>query len=158
MGKISFKKLHKLVAGIDPIYEDSYPVMFTVAKKGEEHHEGQTYLVGLTDELTGSDGELYDGLCQFIRLLSTGKIIDLQDEELMSFDEIGALLKEKCGIERGCSIYLEKDCSFGGEWYYVDEEDCYDRSWFREQEDFEEKWKSGEIEKELEEELVSHNS
>ena len=155
MGKISFKKLHALVANIDPVWDDSHPVMFTVVQKGEEHCEGQTYIAGLANELIDYDGKTraYEE-CQFIRLCSTGKVIDLQDESLMSFDKIGRTLKEKCAIEKGCTIYLEKDCSFGGEWYYVDEKDCYDRSWFEEERESDERLENGE----LEEELAIHNS
>jgi hypothetical protein len=128
MSKISFKKLHELVANIDFCFEETHPVMFTVCQRGDEHYDGLSYLVGLAETIETEDGEEINGLFQFVKQTCNGKVIDLQEEESMEFEAIGKMLKDKCAIERGCTIYLEKDCSFSGDEYLIQEKDCYDKS------------------------------
>ena len=131
--KISFKKLHELVANVDYCFDGSFPIVFNVVQKGDEYVDGELYLVGLTNEIHLDSGEIVtDTVSQFVMELSHNRVLDLQDEELMEFEAIGKMLKEKCAIEKGATIYLEEDESFNGDEYYVKEKQCIDKTWFNE--------------------------
>lgn len=103
--KISFEELNKLVSNID--YVGGFEYMEFIVRNdkkervfcagigcfwGENQYEQivseePQYLVESTD--------IYDMV-----------LLDLQEPDLMVYDEIGRMLKEKCGINENSKIYL----------------------------------------------------
>jgi hypothetical protein len=143
--KIDFKELHRLVSNIDYINETSYPVSFTV--------DGVKYRAGIgafnTDDsdVYGDEGtdftDFFCGYDEEIQYLSRiendddettfewdggyDHILDAQDPDDMSFDEIGDMLKKCCNITKTSDIQLYEEYSFNGEqhdvfWMDLDQE------------------------------------
>jgi hypothetical protein len=137
MSKIKFNDLHRLVSEIDYVNEMSYPVAFAV--------DGVKYRAGIgafnTDDcdIYGDEGEdftdFFYGFENEIQYLSRIEnddeettfeldggydyILDAQDPDVMSFDEIGDMLKKCCNITETSDIQLYEEYSFNGEQHDV---------------------------------------
>lgn len=107
MEQITFEKLQKLVANIDYVFDDSYPVCFDVNNNGKKIK----FECGITNAFE-FEGQFYDGYQYFMveRVLPSGRKIthffDLQDPDGMTFDEIGNMLKTHCEIDDNSIIRL----------------------------------------------------
>ena len=100
--KISFDTLQQLVANIDYVLEDSFPVVFFV--------DGRKYSCGIK---YSPDEEQY---LQYL-LDKDDNLLDLQEADGMEWDAIGKMLKEKCRVSDTAPsrITLAVPLSFGGE-------------------------------------------
>lgn len=116
MKKISFKKLHELVAEIDYICPESYPVRFEV--------DGRTFMAGIGNWMSKKNNEFTELIEEKIGLLTdlqyvlnydVSEFVDLQDPDAMDFNEIETMLKKKCKITGKSIIMLDEDESFDGE-------------------------------------------
>ena len=85
MEKITFKKLHDLVASVTLFFEKSYPIKVQ-----------------------------YLSLCCNDNPNDVFSFLDAQDSEVMVYDEIEKMLKKKCNITDNSKIYLDEDNSFNG--------------------------------------------
>ena len=108
--RITFQELHDMVAHIDYLIINSYPVIFTV--------NGKRFACGIT----GTPGKYYEQqyLAQLCSFGGFNKILDLQDPDCMEYRSIGRMLKRKCGINMDSKIWLNPN-SFNGT-YWGDEE------------------------------------
>lgn len=107
--KITFRKLCELVSEIDYVIDDSFP--FSIAVKyhpGKEEECITEYDFGIGDF---SDYLEYAFEAQYV--VKWGKdepiVIDLQEPDLMSYNGIVKMLKEKLQIEKDTEIYLWDD-------------------------------------------------
>lgn len=120
MEKISFEELCKLVAHIDYIDSNSYPVSFVIKDKGKEPRRFECG-IGKADNNVwfcrsfGGETEL-----QYMLSEKDG-IVDLQDPDMMVFDKICEMLKAKCKIGAESEILLNDDISFDGEELHINE-------------------------------------
>ena len=121
--KINFNRLHKLVAKIDYIDRTSYPVYFVVKNKTSK----MFFKSGICDIITEDGSETvfeeqqylvsFDGNDDF---METEDFLDLSEPDCMTFNGIGKILKEKCGITESSKIELLEEHSFNGEYeYYI---------------------------------------
>lgn len=103
--KINFETLHKLVADIDYVAENTFPVVFLVS--------GRKYICGI--EATNEQQFLID---------EDSNVLDLQEPDNMNFDQIGKMLKEKCDFFFDLSdrITLATPKSFTGEKLNLDKQ------------------------------------
>ena len=97
--KISFDALQQLVANIDYVFDDSFPVVFFV--------DGHKYSCGIEHSLNER---------QYL-LDENENLLDLQEADDMEWDAIGKMLKEKCRVSDTAPsrITLAVPLSFGGE-------------------------------------------
>ena len=122
--KITFKELQDFVANIDYIDEESYPINFKV--------DGNSFSCGICDEIYSHGESLdYNREGQYL-LNSNGDCLDLQDPDMMIYDEIGNMLKEKCNITDTSTIILLKGSFNGDSLEYIDEDECIDNTYFEE--------------------------
>lgn len=113
--KISFKKLCKLVANIDYIFADSFPVSFSVINNGIE----KRFECGIgecDEEVMKNDYDFSTSEFEYQCLIDYDKdmIIDIQDPDWMEWNDICDMLKEKCGITKKSEIILDEGISFDG--------------------------------------------
>lgn len=119
MKKISFKTLHKLVSEVDYLWDETYPITFKVDDRNYEIGIGE-YCGYDDDEQFIEKCDYYLGYIQDIQYLteypedSMGKVLDMQDPDMMVFEEIGEMLKKKCKINPNSKIYLDINRSFNG--------------------------------------------
>lgn len=106
---INFKELCDLVANIDYLWTNSYPVVFTVENEGERTEK---YQAGIDDTI-----EEYQYLSVFGNLddEKPSRLLDRQDPDAMVYSEICQMLKEECEITDNSVIKLIEDKSFTGE-------------------------------------------
>lgn len=122
--KITFKELQDFVANIDYIDEESYPINFKV--------DENSFSCGICDEIYSHGESLdYNREGQYL-LNSNGDCLDLQDPDMMIYDEIGNMLKEKCNITDTSTIILLKGSFNGDSLEYIDEDECIDNTYFEE--------------------------
>lgn len=132
MEKITFKKLHDLVASVTRFFEKSYPIKFSVINGNNTLH----YEVGLGEWHESMDEEWNDMIHHLfpypikVQYLSfcccdnpndVFSFLDAQDSEVMVYDEIEKMLKKKCHITDNSKIYLDEDNSFNGFERTIDE-------------------------------------
>ena len=126
MKKINFKQLCDLVANIDGLFESSYPVHFKVMNGNNV----QYYECGLCDMSkeyvdTIYDGKFIDG--EYLQYLSNDihkdmacdVFLDVQQEDMMEYNNICDILRSNCDIDDNSKIYLYAD-SFSGAYRYYD--------------------------------------
>lgn len=113
--KISFDELHKLVANIDYVWDESFPIAFSV-KNGKEVCK---FECGITGEFE-FHGELFDEY-QYLAVTEIGGhkfnlIGDLFSPDDVSKEEIEAILKKCCRIndDSVITLYENKSKSFNG--------------------------------------------
>ena len=134
MEKITFKKLHDLVANVTDIFVDTYPISFSVNNGNNTLH----YEVGIGEWCESEDYEWnnmvnylypYPMKVQYLSLCCSDNpndvfsFLDAQDSEDMVYDEIGKMLKKKCNITDNSEIYLDEENSFNGLERTIDEEE-----------------------------------
>lgn len=134
MEKITFKKLHDLVANVTDIFEETYPIRFSVNNGNNTLH----YEVGIGEWYETEDNEWnnivnylypYPMKVQYLSLCCSDNpnnvfsFLDAQDSEDMVYDEIGKMLKKKCNITDNSKIYLDEENSFNGLERTIDEEE-----------------------------------
>lgn len=103
--KISFEELNKLVSNID--YIGGFEYMEFIVRNGKKE---RTFCAGIG---------CFGGDNQYERIVSDEPqylvestditdvvLLDLQEPDSMVYDEIGRMLKEKCGINENSKIYL----------------------------------------------------
>ena len=120
MEKITFKKLHDLVASVTRFVEKTYPIRFSVINGNNTLH----YEVGLGEWYEIMDYEWCDMIhylypypikVQYLSLCCGDKpndvfsFLDAQDSENMVYDEIEKMLKKKCNITDNSKIYLDDE-------------------------------------------------
>lgn len=125
MEKITFKKLHDLVANVTDIFEETYPIRFSVNNGNNTLH----YEVGIGEWYETEDYEWnnmvnylypYPMKVQYLSLCCSDNpndvfsFFDAQDSEDMVYDEIEKMLKKKCNITDNSKIYLDEENSFNG--------------------------------------------
>lgn len=125
MKKISLKELQDLVANVDYLLNESYPIAFTVINGNNKLN----YEVGIGqwEEDNGIDdwNEIIETVfpcsegIQYLCLMETNtdnvfSFLDTQDADDMVYDEINDMLKRKCNITDDTEIYLDEDNSFNG--------------------------------------------
>lgn len=128
MKKINFNELCDLVAHVDYLWENTFPINFSV--------DGTEYLVGIgnydcgdgTGDELGVFG-LTEELQYLMRFNDDGKseYIDVQDPDQMVYEEIVEMLKKQCNITDNSEICLYDVTSFdGSQDYTVEWELCSD--------------------------------
>lgn len=124
MEKITFKKLHDLVANVDYVFEESYPIRFSINNGNNTLH----YEVGIGEWYESEDYEWNDMInylypyqmkVQYLSIRCGDNpnnvfFLDAQDSDDMVYDEIGKMLKKKCNITDNSKIYLDEENSFNG--------------------------------------------
>ena len=125
MEKITFKKLHDLVASVTVLFEKSYPIRFSITNGNNTLH----YEVGIGEWYESMDEEWNDMVhdlfpypikVQYLSLCcgdnpnEVFSFLDTQDSEVMVYEEIEKMLKKKCNITDKSKIYLDEDNSFNG--------------------------------------------
>lgn len=110
MKKITFKQLLNMVANIDYIWEDSYPVIFSVDNEcyasGIDSCE-QQYLARID-----ANKPISEILWEDIDLL------DEQEPDEMVYDEIKEMLIKLCNIKNNSTIKVDFENSFNGNALY----------------------------------------
>ena len=119
--KITFKKLCDLVANIDPVFNgsvegssSSYPLNFEVSNGNESENRCFQCGIGECD-----NEEVYD-VFQYLAEIDNiddnivFNLIDVQYEDMMTYDGICDLLRTKCGITEDSDIDLDEEMSFDG--------------------------------------------
>lgn len=104
MKKITFKELQDLIAGIDYLNEESFPVRFSATAI---HGMELKFECGITTQFK-TEGECFDEYQYFevkYKKYDVSIIVDLQDPDDMSYDDISKMLN-KHGIDETCDIYL----------------------------------------------------
>ena len=117
MEKITFDQLQQLVANIDYIYPDSYPIVFRVTHKrgGIRNYEAG---IGRADGEIDPDNLTEE--CQYLAERDTchgdvfRHVIDVQEPDNMKVSEIGQMLREKCKIKDGDTIWFNRRLSCTG--------------------------------------------
>lgn len=110
-----------MVSKIDYLWDNSFPVNFCVVNNGER----VKFECGITNSFN-FEGKFYDEyqyLFREIKMPNGRKhhsFIDLQDPDCMVFEEIGNMLRKKCGINDESVIYLY-DKSFSGQHKNIDD-------------------------------------
>lgn len=132
MEKITFKKLHDLVANVTDIFEETYPIRFSVNNGNNTLH----YEVGIGEWCESEDEEWNDMInylypypmkVQYLSLCCSDNpndvfsFLDAQDSDDMVYDEIEKMLKKKCNITDNSKIYLDAENSFNGLERTIDE-------------------------------------
>lgn len=101
--RINFTYLQYLVSDIDYILDCTYPVIFTV--------DGKRFACGITDTYIEQ---------QYLATLDDNgwmkEILDLRDPDSMIYENVGRMLKKKCGIKADSKIWLNPN-SFSGKHY-----------------------------------------
>lgn len=118
--KISFDELHELVANIDYVWDESFPIAFSV-KNGKEVCK---FECGITGEFE-FQGELFDEY-QYLVITddngfkTDGYLCDLYSPDSVSNDEIEERLKSCCSIDENSVItfYDGKSKSLNGKKKY----------------------------------------
>lgn len=125
MKKITFNELCDLVSNVDYINPKSYPIIFDV--------DNVEYYVGIGDFVndTGKDTDInFGGLTEELQFLMSfyndiASIRDVQDPDIMTYEDIVSMLKKQCNITDNSEIYLYDYESFDGtQEYYIDWEEC----------------------------------
>ena len=91
---ITFEELNHLVADIDYLDEESYPVIFRV--------DGKEYACGIDQK----ENQV---------LSEVGISLDKQDPDTMTLSEIESMLKSRCKIIETSFIEIDLDKSFTGQ-------------------------------------------
>lgn len=119
--EITFKELCDLVARIDYALESTFPIKFSVVTKNK-HSVTSFFEAGIGDS---ADEEEQQYLGEYHvsseKSFKKGrgvmvKILDVQEPDAMSFDNIVLLLADRCKITPNSKIYLYEDISFNGEY------------------------------------------
>lgn len=116
--EITFDELCNLVSEIDYINNESFPFSVSV-ENGKKHQE---YNFGIGD--FSDYGPDWSDEWQYVSTIvdDTEVIIDLQEPDIMTYNEIQTMLKKKLNIKKNTNIYLwtnNRPCN-GKRW-----EDCH---------------------------------
>ena len=102
--KISFEELNKLVSNID--YIGGFEYMEFIVRNGKKE---RVFCAGIgcfwEDNQYVQISEVPQYLVESTDI-NNMVLLDLQEPDLMVYDEIGRMLKEKCGINENSEIYL----------------------------------------------------
>ena len=127
MKQITFKELQDLVANIDYIDDESYPVKFSVVNsEGCPIGTKNKFECGIPGHFE-VDGEVFDEQQYFeVNVLNHSHkfIIDLQEPDEMVYEGIGDMLKRYCRINDSSKIYLYDKSSFTGKRKQIDGKDA----------------------------------
>lgn len=129
MKKISFKTLHNLVSEVDYINPESYPITFTVDDRRYEIGIGNWWGEDADEEFNERmDYYMCTEDIQFLVEFFEDEdkpmmLLDIQDPDMMEYNQIGTMLKKKCKITSKSEIFLDVERSFDG--YYDEDLDEY---------------------------------
>lgn len=129
MKKISFKTLHNLVSKVDYINPESYPITFTADDRRYEIGIGEWWGEDADEEFNERMGyymctEDIQFLVEFFEEEDKPMmLLDIQDPDMMEYNQIGTMLKKKCKITSKSEIFLDVERSFYG--YYDEDIDEY---------------------------------
>lgn len=106
MEKITFEQLKDLIANIDYLDDESYPVCFDVTTNGEKRE----FECGITSGFE-YDGEYFEEYQYFGRHFKRKDYkhfinVEMKDADDIVFDEIEKMLNKYCNIENGSVIRL----------------------------------------------------
>ena len=118
MERISFKTLCDLIANIDYIFRDTFPVSFTVQYNSGERKEFECGICELDPEDWAAEAMTFADDIQYFFESEKG-IVELEDPDVMGYEEICDMLKERYNIDSSCRIFLNKKLSFDGEKTFV---------------------------------------
>lgn len=102
--KISFEKLNTLVSNID--YIGGFEYMEFIVRNGKKE---RAFCAGIGCFWDNNQYEQISEVPQYLAEstdINNMVLLDLQEPDLMAYDEIGRMLKEKCGINENSKIYL----------------------------------------------------
>lgn len=103
--KISFEELNKLVSNID--YIGGFEYMGFIVRNGKKE---RVFCAGIGcfwednqyEQIVSEDPQYLVEITDINDMI----LLDLQEPDSMVYDEIGRMLKEKCGINENSKIYL----------------------------------------------------
>ena len=125
--KINFDTLCKLIANIDYIDDSTYPVSFAI-QEGNWSHWFEAGICNVESDSIAAT--TYKATDEFQFLLDLGEldetVVDLQDPDSMSYDEIEEMLCTKCNIKEDSVIFLQEKLSFTGDGYCFGDEQFSD--------------------------------
>ena len=101
--KISFEKLNTLVSNID--YIGGFEYMEFIVRNGKKE---RAFCAGIGCFWEDNQYEQISEVPQYLvesTDINNMVLLDLQEPDLMVYDEIGRMLKEKCGINENSKIY-----------------------------------------------------
>lgn len=114
MVRISFKKLHNLIASIDYLYwgDTSNSIIKKLQFIVENSNVKNIYEAGIASITKDKYKDIFCNLSELQYLIkykedkNNYEIIDLQDPDEMLFEEIRIMLIEKCKINKESKIYI----------------------------------------------------
>lgn len=115
MKKITFEDLCRLVSEVDYINPYSYPIVFEVEGVDFE------FCVGIGDLYHKESGDLIQDLQYLLGFPSNGEdctFFDVQDPDMMIYEEIVSMLKKQCNANEDSIIWLYDEESLNGAQLY----------------------------------------
>lgn len=129
MKKISFEELCDLVADVDYLWENTFPIYFKV--------DNTEYIAGIGNYDCGDDtGDDYGvfGITEELQYLARfepeidkegdtlyiPRFLDVDDPDDMIYDDIVEMLKKQCNITENSEIVIFEESSFDGTQNYIE--------------------------------------